>query len=467
MSLRDSKNLSEWLDLDYARRPRTFRRMSKWICWAVFGGGFLAIGWSLLPGQQQLYQAGPLATVHAMYKNDCQACHTESFQTALRILDPQARSVPDAACEKCHAGHIHHATQAWPTNCVHCHREHRGDHDLTRIPEEMCLSCHRDLKHGVKPGVRPQFLDVFDWQHHPEFRGLHRARKDGDVGPLDPGTIRFNHHTHLQPDGVLTLDRTQAGLQREMSDRSAVRKTLKCADCHEPDSAGQFMKPINFEKHCGECHPLSVQVVQTSDRPATLAALRAYAAKPAPHAAPEIVRGVLRDRLTQFIQANPDLLPQVGKPARPIPGASQRSVTEKEFAWVNDQLQKIEAGIFQQAGWCRYCHTPVAEPQTGSLPEFLPSRINSRLFPQQNDGKTRWHDREQWFPHSRFNHETHRMVECTNCHKGIRDSKATGELHMPTIAACRQCHTGNVGASARSDCAECHNYHPRVKLSGE
>jgi len=482
--LRDPKTLSEWIDLDYFKRRRRFRRLTAYSCWAGLAITVLAVVGSLLPGQQQTFQAAPLSAAHAMFNNDCQQCHTEAFQTLNRFLthDTTVRSVSDAACSKCHSGPPHHHTSGW--HCVECHREHRGESQLTRVADEFCQSCHRELKPAR--GSVATYRNVVDWRQHPEF-----ARRWLPDGTRDPGTIRFNHQLHLQSEGVLVLDDKQAALQGEAVGKSATlkRKVLRCSDCHEPAGDGGLMKPIHFEQHCSSCHRLSVQVVQAPHpfpappggegqgvRGDPGKALRTFAAQAVPHDTPEIVRGVLRHRLTAIIRDNPDLLQNSdGTATRPLPGSRpQPNVSREEFAWVNRQQSKLEELIFHKAGWCQYCHqTQAASPHpfpslpggegqgANDLPVFLKSSINSRHFPA-TDGKNALESR-QWFPHSRFSHETHRMVECTSCHNGIKSSTTTAAVHMPTMDTCRKCHQGDAGRGARTDCVECHTYHPSAE----
>jgi len=49
-------------------------------------------------------------------------------------------------------------------------------------------------------------------------------------------------------------------IQRESSKADQSRKQLQCANCHASDGRGRYMQPISYDKHCAECHPLSVQL---------------------------------------------------------------------------------------------------------------------------------------------------------------------------------------------------------------
>ena len=67
---------------------------------------------------------------------------------------------------------------------------------------------------------------------HPQFRFIAEKRRD-------PDTLKFNHALHLTGT---TIPKLPGGIK------------LDCAFCHQPDAAGAFMRPVNFEKNCRVCH---------------------------------------------------------------------------------------------------------------------------------------------------------------------------------------------------------------------
>lgn len=170
--LRSPKTLSDWFELDYFRRRRPFRGM-----WRASAGialliSCLAVGWTFVAGKQTVYQAGSLATAHASFNNNCGKCHTEAFPLLNRLLksDDSIRSVPDRACQQCHAGPQHHECVA-QSSCASCHHEHRGHTALARITDNQCTSCHADLT--CDNGKTTQFVTSivgFAPRRHPEFR---------------------------------------------------------------------------------------------------------------------------------------------------------------------------------------------------------------------------------------------------------------------------------------------------------
>jgi cytochrome c551/c552 len=209
------------------------------------------------------------------------------------------------------------------------------------------------------------------------------------------------------------------------------------------------MQPVRYEKHCQSCHPLAVRLVGDWEEPRLRELAQDFALTPAPHPPPggsaDVVRGVLRDRLARLIlRAGPeasswavtagadDLL--APSPAEPL--------AREQFAWVNLQQAAAERRLFEGAGGCAYCHqektTPGARP--GGLPEYLPANIPTR-----------------WFGHAAFDHKSHQMLACTECHAAPASTRAADVL-LPRSDTCRKCHDAGAG-KARADCAECHTYH--------
>jgi hypothetical protein len=450
------KSLSEWQELDYHRRPRPLKSLWRPVLLATLAVAVVALvavaalQKRVIPRLATAYQAGPLSTAHAMFNNDCSRCHVEGFKTWDRLVHSNSaiRAVSNDTCEKCHLGPQHHpdVVRGESIACVSCHREHHGQGPISRVADGSCTSCHRDLPRSIEPGAHTDFRKVTTFADHPEFA----QRWLG--APQDPGTVAFNHARHLPPDGVLTYFAEQQEKLRgpePEKDRRTQRKQLQCSDCHVPDEAGRYMLPINYEKHCKECHPLTVSIPIKAEG-AVKKDLAEFSQTPAPHQKPEVVRAALRDRLTRFIQANNDLLqtePKGGAVPRPIPGSKPSApapVSKEQFEWVNQQLGQVEKPLLASKAGCAFCHQEdkAARRPEGGLPSFAPSQITQR-----------------WFPHSRFRHDGHRMLDCTQCHDAP-SSQRTSDVLLPGIDNCRNCHNNRPGASARSDCAECHTYHP-------
>ncbi|HEV3117892.1 MAG TPA: hypothetical protein VGY58_12625 [Gemmataceae bacterium] len=421
------KPLSSWFDLSYFRRRSSpvplgdrFLRMRRRenLKWLLIGVVLLAcIGWPLaaqFTGHRTIYQSHPVSTAHTMFNQRCEWCHTSSFEAVQRFWPGNAGlpTVKNDACLQCHDGPIHHDKATDSGTCAECHREHRGHVELARVADGQCTLCHADLqRHSKAPSA---FANVHGWNSdHPEFGLLRRHEKD-------PGAIRFNHSVHLNPEGVRGGD--------------GKPEKLECRKCHGADTAGRYMKPINYEEHCARCHLLDVKVAG------------AEKVVHAPHKEPRIVQAALRDDLTRLVQTEPGLLavPVVHQPPRPLPGGMRvRPVTDKEWSWVSFQLEHAERVLFDGPGGCRYCHEVKDRVARDRLPEYAKTEIQAR-----------------WLKHSIFSHRSHRELDCLACHGSAPQSKLTSDVLLPAMAACQECHRPQ---GARTDCAECHLYHDRTK----
>jgi hypothetical protein len=458
-AFRDPKSLPEWIELDYYRRVRPLRRLRSLVNWVVLLVSVAALAGVVWWGNQMIYQAAPVAYAHRMFNNDCKTCHTEAFQTTRRLLPTAAqfRSVPDQACQSCHAGAIHHPQQVRDDHCAACHQEHRGWPSLSRVPDGTCTDCHANLERKDRqPPIYFKSVTGFRGGEHPEFAWFRP-----DTKRPDPGTIRFNHKVHLADDGVFAPDPKQIDLlwKDAAADYRPVKQVLNCRDCHQPDAAGRYMQPVRYEQHCQKCHPLSVQVGGDWADEKVREAAKEFSRTPAPHPhpdeTPETVRAALRDRFVRFLQINSaeKVLAGRAEPARPIPGWDRsQPLSREEYAWVNDQLAAAVRTLFDMPGGCRFCHEVKDQRSPPELPVYAPSNINERPFPEIGTSP-------RWLPHSIFNHERHRMLDCQQCHPA-KNSSATGDVLLPAVESCQQCH--NPRAGVRSDCVECHRYHDRA-----
>ncbi len=437
-SFRDPKTLPEWIELDYFRRPRRFWRLRRGVIWLVLLTclGLLAV--TAWPKTRFIYESRPVSSAHTMFNNNCGICHIESFQTAKRLVggDREVRSVGNDTCRQCHDGPPHHEHLVPNPDCATCHQEHRGQLILARVADSHCTQCHADLERQV--GGECSFFPKISGftKDHPRFGAWRGKALD------DPGTIRFNHEAHLQLKGkpLRGIDQPLLDLQRN-----------DCGYCHQPDPAGRYMKPVNYEQHCSQCHPLSIQLVGKWHDARVQAAAETFRKLPAPHKDPGTVRAALRERYIQFVEENPSVIgtKEMTEALPRLPWLQPpQSGTETKDSWAKQQLQEGERILFTGGGGCRYCHEVRVERGARGLPEYAPSSIRAASIP------------ERWFPHSFFSHDRHQMLKCTECHDATH-SRLTSDMLMPTIENCRECHSPQRGT--RTDCAECHHYHDRTK----
>ncbi|MBL8763259.1 MAG: cytochrome c3 family protein [Phycisphaerae bacterium] len=172
----DERAISKRLDLTYVRRtnwPWTIIQPIGLVL--VLGFGALAAV-SVLNNDYRLHTAGPLTRAHAMFGDNCNACHQPTAgSTGYRL------PVQDEACLACHvpaaSAHDPHASmfvgvvravpgltspQRMSGSCAACHTEHRGEsHRISRVPDHACVQCHADLSSrrfkpsGALNGAKP------------------------------------------------------------------------------------------------------------------------------------------------------------------------------------------------------------------------------------------------------------------------------------------------------------------------
>jgi hypothetical protein len=424
--LPDIESLPDWLELDYFRTVRPVRRWRRGITWALILGcaGVLAV-LLLVFGQRKLVQAGPLSPAHVAFNADCQRCHGQAFSPAGRFLPRNAHveTVSDSTCLQCHPAGPHANGKAAEPGCASCHREHRGK-PLAVMADEHCSQCHADLSSHLEKGEetsQPQTVTLFSGDH-PEFPALN-----------DPGHIHFPHEVHLDP-------------------KRMVGESLACESCHVPDADKRYMEPIRYQSHCRRCHELDVGIAgDWSDKKIT-DSIEKFAAESAPHQSPDVVRAVMRNRIERFVEENPDVLDPkkqvkkrnwIPRPGRALEMAATTPPQNKE-QWIKEQVRGTEAALFQ--GKCLECHQQDLNPPSkpDDLPRFKLSNINVR-----------------WYKHSKFNHGSHRALECIECHAGVTHSQTEQDVLLPARATCTRCHNQTIGV--RSSCTTCHDYHRQEK----
>lgn len=421
--LRDTKARAKRIDLAYFRRPHPFRSWMRILSFAAPAAAALWILIAAARGDERIYNSGPVAMRHAMLEKDCAACHAGSW--GLRYLNPaewQARL--DAACLKCHDAPVHHANQTGllrgrtSSQCSLCHVEHRGASRLAGVADARCVSCHGALRttgpephpatclvgpgHAIHPAI-----ERFD-AGHPEFALL--ARKTPD-----PTAVAFNHAVHLHPDTPQKREliqgqlKTLAGRQGVAAGPDGTRR-LGCAYCHRTAAPGAEMAPVHYESHCRDCHPLKLKEERV------------------PHETPDTIRDFLRSRLARA-------------------GAAGEKLDE--------QSTEAEIPLYtSDPDGCMKCHKTDLGQDFPAKPPSV-ARTGLRPGPPGQEGAPR-----RWLVHSFFNHETHRELSCTECHR-TDGSKATADVLLPSRATCLRCHGPSGGVS--SACVTCHRFHDRSR----
>jgi hypothetical protein len=467
------------IPLDYFKRPH---RLERWKLGLTVLALVATVVWTasgFLGGAQaqKTFSRGPVASVHAAWDANCNACHVDftpmnkdHFLTPVLGKSANHEAAADQKCKSCHAGPVHHANQlaASTPSCGGCHREHQGrDFSLVRLPDSDCTSCHRNPSAHSIDAAKLRFskpVTAFNGDH-PEF----------SLPKQDPGKLKFNHKLHLTAGQEVgfTLGRiadperapyADASWQKQKENSALVQ--LDCRSCHQLDSeataraAGAYFLPIAYENHCKACHPLTFDPkVKGPDKQPLAVPHRLQ-----PDDVNKFLWGAYADYYTKN---NPDLDERIKQwlkeatpdnaNARPLPGKlgqeekQARSAIQQLTNPTEAFLYRVEVGRAQsylQTGKtsCGECHHFEQTP-TGSR-RVVPTDVN-----------------EVWFQHARFNHASHRAVDCRACHANASDSTTQADVLIPGIANCRQCHAppghanGQATGGVRHDCTECHRYH--------
>lgn len=448
---RTNSSIPERLDLKIERLPNRLHRSRRWVTLAcgLVPLAFVAV-WTWR-GDQTIYLSRPVAVSHELAQLDCKSCHQTPWQPLVRLasLDNQVRSVHDKDCQACHRqrdkrDHNRFAMTKGVPDCAVCHQEHRGMQRLTERADEFCMKCHASFEkhpefalHRPWPADPPQAdRDEMMYRH---LLGIAEYREStSGTRWRDKAKLHFNHKDHLKPlDAVWDMESDPEGSPKTVQ--------LHCSQCHLEDASGSYMRPIEFEEHCQRCHPLRFSG-KLSDQPL-------------PHEKPEIVHGVLRDRLMDYLREHPDEL-DPGTATRPrLLNRSPQPTAQDEWTWVEEELRLIETTVFQTVpksgagpknNPCQKCHVTSGDDSSLGFRIVLPS-IPTR-----------------WLAHSRFDHSRHRDVACITCHHVEDDatsleSTSVEDILMPKLEVCQSCHgTSNTLPTARygrKNCVECHLYH--------
>ena len=428
-----TKKLAQRIDLSYFKRSHPFRRLRLILSVAAPLAAILWLGWYAFARDNHVYSGGRVSTAHAILSTECNACHVKQAGSF-------SAKASNQGCESCHDGPIHHADQLFTPNCANCHEEHRGHSLLAATSNISCTQCHANLHTAGAATHFAQSVTRFDGDH-PEFAALR-------LGSGDPGTIKFNHAVHLKhnlrgPSGLVDLD---------------------CQDCHRPAAANSalkygapaspetgsaplsayqpaiaekslppsmdyrraYMTPIAYAKHCVACHGLQFDP---------------HFQESVPHDTPEVIHAFLMKKFQGYIPSHLSELrvaapvPERDLPQKPLPIAF-RILSQQQ--WVDLKVAESEQLLWRKT--CAQCHA-LSFVKQSPLPLVAYSNITKR-----------------WFQHAVFDHDTHKLLKCVECHSQATTSRDTSDVLIPGIKTCQTCHHAGSN-SAESRCFECHTYH--------
>jgi predicted CXXCH cytochrome family protein len=427
------------------------RRPLSWGAVGLVFAGFLLIPLLWSPAQSP-WSTGKVSRGHAYIESECQECHGGFF-----------RSVQNTECTTCHYDIGRHAPadteigRLENANCADCHLEHRGrEASLADRGSNFCSDCHSDMSKVVQT---TELRKVSDFgTDHPAFKLA--VVTDPDLEPVstsvtedlveDSGLI-FDHYMHVG-SGITDADDEET--------------FLNCGTCHQPSGDGHAMKPAVFEDHCQGCHPLDFDSTAPNDQ--------------APHRDSGDIRTFIREFYwTRVLSGEVKDRRAPDQILRRRPGAELTPEESTLFRqWVDSKLIDTENRFYGRAGTCRTCHT--VEPGAAS-----DAGLGVRKVRIQTD----------WTPAVGFSHDSHTPFTCARCHPAaavfdpeadlprpdwslensipyelIEEtddtpiSEAAGDILIPPIETCRECHAG-MNASGKgvvpSPCSMCHSFHVR------
>lgn len=419
---RSAKRLAQRIDVGYLKRPHAFRTWRFYLAIAVPAVALLWVLGLALLGRQQVHSSGPLSTAHSVFGAQCQLCHTYT-------LGVFRRHAEDQACLACHDGPAHQPNVTSAQSCGSCHREHQGPLLLAKVNDSSCAECHGQLQAVAGAPRFEKTITSFNTQH-PEFAALRNKTPD-------PGTLRFNHQTHLKPN----LKGPRGEIQ------------LVCSDCHRQDPSGAWpygdaaareaspgkvalllaentapsrqairhMVAPKYAQACAGCHALRFDARMQSE---------------VPHETPAVVRGFVQQEFRALLTAQAGVWrSEAHAPRRQLPDARAVRPPASPEAWLTLQVASAETLLWRKT--CAECHSLTMKEN--GLPQIAPPAMTP-----------------VWMPHARFDHTAHRLLDCQSCH-AVGASMETSDVLLPGIATCQQCHRS--GDAAENRCFLCHTYH--------
>jgi len=386
---------------------------------------------SFMP-DDSVWQSGAISKPHKHFGKNCNNCHINAFEL-----------VPDKACVQCHADTTVHADPDMfdmhalqDVRCASCHKEHNGDEYLVRKDQFLCSECHEKLNARVDTELE----DISDFaEQHSEFKPLlftrdqtstdegswQRVSLKGAVVKHETG-LKFPHDVHLDVNGL---------------ESPTGNKVLQCSNCHQSDSSGSYMLPIEFERDCQQCHRLTFDP-NTPERELPHSNLEALSSTLDEYYAYVALRGEYQD---DDVPA-PAIITQ-----RRIPGKELTPVQRRTaLAWAKEKADDVKEEVIEFRT-CGLCHKVERDEQA----------LSGWKVPDV-------HMSQRWFSKGDFDHAAHRVSACSDCHQADK-SKVSEDVILPAIDVCRDCHGGeHTENKLETGCVDCHAFHtPDSLLLGE
>jgi hypothetical protein len=347
---------------------------------------------------QKVFMPGGVSSAHARARD---AKGNSIAEDCAACHDPW-KSVQDTRCMNCHTRVVHANNEKDTPPCMTCHTEHRGLPKLALINDATCASCHTNLPAHTNDAVPAARAGRYA---QAALRSITEFGKDHPdlVYPPDLNNLRFNHKLHLRAGGIFNA--------------TGRREELTCDGCHKLVVTRGKADPVRleFEQHCQRCHKLTFDA--------------RFPESEIPHGGdPQLAYGYIATTYA----GNRDI---IGK----SPEEVRRLLTRRAVVGLDERAVINAAQVLKVK--CGKCH------------ELKRSRERFVVDPPII--------RTNWMDGSKFTHTAHSGLNCETCHKGLRESAQTTELHMPSQADCTSCHAR--GSTAASSCVTCHEYHVRSR----
>lgn len=375
----------------------------------------------------RFWESGSIASAHHFFGQDCTTCHQKAFER-----------VPDQACINCHKlTHPHVDTNFFTldklssTRCAECHVEHNGKHALINRDDSLCSDCHKDLS---QQGVDTELGDAKDFgTEHPPFKvrllgydnGMEltdRVSMEDEEAYRERSNLEFSHDVHLNKEGLSMLD----GIYR-----------LWCDDCHTHTPGNPGMEPIDFEKHCESCHPLSFEPTDQE--------------RVVPHGrVNEVLYTLLEYYSTRALEGGyigegevPEVVSRTHMPDEDLSAEERLQALD----WARTKAEEVGAELFEFSV-CVECHHTYVTLDDPPRWDIKPVRIANT-----------------WMPRAKFTHEKHLTMRCLFCHAAPESTKSS-DILLPDIESCRQCHGGvHADTKLQSTCVDCHGFHVATEFT--
>lgn len=305
-------------------------------------------------------------------------------------------------CDSCHGTAFRGAPDE---RCSACHapKAHTATSSTHDARAATCSSCHRE-HHGQRslvPVESPLCTDC-----HSHIDALAPQTRESRVDS-------FASHPEFAALATDSASAAKAAHSLKFSHAKHQTATLTCVSCHVASPDGAAMRPITFDAQCASCH--SVELDERG------------AGKRVSHGSPQRAYDAVLAGLAQFY---------VGRSATVSAGREERYERE---------ARDLERALYTEGNGCMKCHDVKAT-------EALPGKSGYAITPPAIPAR--------WMPASRFSHARHRTTACISCHAGAATSVSAGDVLLPRVTQCRECHADpGVAGKVESPCLECHRYH--------